>query len=252
MCKRSLYLVAFLAIVLAAPSCGAGPGDVQARLNEEFSLSMGQSALITGENLAIRFEEVTEDSRCPREVTCIWAGRVTCMVEITHAGSSYRMALTELGLSDEYSRESYEGYELAFHVTPYPEAGKKITRDTYRLHLIISRVPKLTEMLGAVLAEPFSFEGQDVTIVGYYRGWDLLQEANTTPPVTRSDWVVKDLMGAIYVSANSEAKVPEGLDPSSAGDMDIILEVRGVVRVTEVGQPYLEATSIEGVSQNRW
>lgn len=41
------------------------------------------------------------------------------MVELTHAGSSYCMALTELGLTDEYSRESYEGHELTFHVTPY-------------------------------------------------------------------------------------------------------------------------------------
>ncbi len=247
MWKRSLYLVGFLAMVLAASGCGAGPGDIQAGLNEEFALSMGQRALIAGENLGIRFEEVTEDSRCPREVTCIWAGRVTCMVEITQGGSSYRMTLTEPGLSDEYSRETYEGYELAFHVTPYPEAGKKIAKDLYRLHLIISEVPGLTGIIGPIIAEPFAFEGQDITIVGYYRGWDLLQEANTSPSVTRSDWVVKDSTGAIYVSANSEAKVPEGLDPSSAGDTDVILEVRGFVRVSEVGQSYIEATSIERI-----
>ena len=250
MWKRSIYLVAFLAIVLTASGCGGGPGDIQARLNEEFSLSMGQRALIAGENLGIRFEEVTEDSRCPREVTCIWAGRVTCMVEITHEGSSYHMALTESGLTDEYSRERYEGYELAFHVTPYPEAGKKILPDAYRLHLTVSKPPKLTERLGAVIAEPFSFEGQDITVVGYYRGWDLLQEANTSPPITRSDWVIKDSTGAIYVSANSEAKVPEGLDPGTAQDTGVILEVKGVVRVTREGQPYIEATSIERVSTN--
>jgi hypothetical protein len=113
-------------------------------LDEEFSLSVGQRASIAGENLAIRFEEVLEDSRCPRDVVCIWAGRVTCMVEITHAGSSYRMSLTELGLTDEYSSERYEGYELAFHVTPHPEAGRKIPTDTYRLHGIISKLPEPT------------------------------------------------------------------------------------------------------------
>ena len=181
MWKRSHYLVAFLAMVLAAPGCGGGPSDVQARLNEEVSLSMGQRALIAGENLGIRFEEVTEDSRCPRGVTCIWAGRVTCVVEITQASASYRMAVIEPGLSDEYSRESYGGYELAFHVTPYPEAGKKIAKDTYRLHLIISKVPELAEIIGSIIAEPVAFAGQDITIVGYYCGWDSLQEANTAP-----------------------------------------------------------------------
>lgn len=246
--KRSLYLVVFLAIALTASGCGGGPSDVQARLNEEFSLSMGQRALIPGENLEIRFDEVIEDSRCPRDVTCIWAGRVTCTVELTHVGSSYRMALTEPGLTDEYSKEMYEGYELTFHVTPYPEAGKKILRDAYWLHLIVSKLPRLTNRLGSVIAEPFSFEGQDITVVGYYRGWDLLHEANTSPPVTRSDWVIKDSTGAIYVSADSEAKVPEGLSPGSPQDTGVILEVKGVVRVTEGEQPYIEATSIERVS----
>jgi len=144
-------------------------------------LSMGQRALIVGENLEISFEDVTEDSRCPRDVICVWAGRVTCMVELTHAGSSYRMALTDLGLTDDYTKERYEDYELTFHVTPYPEAGKKIPPDAYRLHLIVTKLPKLTNRLGSVITEPFSFEGQDIIVVGYYRGWDLLHEANTSP-----------------------------------------------------------------------
>lgn len=151
--KRSLYLIGFLAIVLIASGCGCGPGDVQARLNEEFSLSTGQRALIAGEDLSIRFEEVTEDSRCPREVTCIWAGRVTCMVELVHAGSSYRMALTEPGLTDEYSRERYEEYELTFHVTPYPKVGKKIPMDAYRLHLTVSKLSEPTKIIGSIIAE---------------------------------------------------------------------------------------------------
>ena len=108
-------------------------------------------------------------------------------------------------------------------------------------------MPELTNIIGSVLAEPFAFEGRDITVVGYYRGWDLLQEANTGPPVTRSDWVIKDLTGAIYISANSEAKVPEGLRPDSLQDTGIILKVKGIVRVTEEGQAYIEAKSIERV-----
>ena len=211
-------------------------------------MSIRQRAFIAGENLEVRFKEVIEDSRCPRGVTCIWAGRVSCVIELAHTGSSYRMVLTEPGLTDEYARERSEGYELAFHVTPYPEAGKKIAKDTYRLHLIISKLPEPTKIIGSIIAEPFAFEGQDITIVGYYRGWDLLHEANTPPPVTRSDWVIKDSSGAIYISAHSVAKVPEGLSPDSLRDTGIILRVKGVVRVTKERQAYVEAKSIERVS----
>ncbi|MFH1296378.1 MAG: hypothetical protein ABIJ04_03790 [Bacteroidota bacterium] len=246
MWKHSLYLPAFLAIVLTASGCGQFD-NLWVRLNEEFYLSIGQRAFIAGENLEVRFKEVIEDSRCPTGVTCIWAGRVSCVIELAHTGSAYRMVLTESGLTDEYTRERYEGYELAFHVTPYPEAGKKIAKDTYRLHLIISKVPELTKIIGSIIAEPFAFEGQDITIVGYYSGWDLLHEANTPPPVTRSDWVIKDLTAAIYISAHSEAKVPEGLSPDSLQDTGIILKVKGIVCVTKEEQAYIEAKSIEYV-----
>lgn len=48
MWKRSLYLVAFPAIVLTLSGCTGGSGEVQARLDEEFSLSVDQRAVIAG------------------------------------------------------------------------------------------------------------------------------------------------------------------------------------------------------------
>jgi hypothetical protein len=244
--KRHPYLPVLLALLLLASSC-AGLDNSQVRLNEEFYLSMGQRALIAEEDLEIRFSEVTEDSRCPTDVTCVWPGRVTSKVEITRAGVSHEVLLTEPGLQDEYSIERHETYELSFHITPYPEAGEEITADEYRLYLIINRLSEPTEIIASIIADPFAFEGQHVTTVGYYRGWDLLHEANTPPPVTRSDWVIKDLTGAIYVSAHSEARAPKRLNPSSMQDTSTMLEVDGIVRVNKERQPYIEATSIRRV-----
>jgi hypothetical protein len=156
--------------------------------------------------------------------------------------------LTESGLSDQSNKIIYDKYGITFHVLPYPELGKEISRDEYRLRLMLSRLPQLTEKVGPIIDAPRSFEGQGITVVGYYRGWDLLHEANTSPPVTRSDWVIKDATGAIYISADSAAKLPAGLDPASLEDTGVILEVEGVVRITNGGQPYIEATSIKQVS----
>ncbi len=44
------------------------------KLGEEFELAVHQTAQITDENISITFQEVLEDSRCPVDVTCIWAG----------------------------------------------------------------------------------------------------------------------------------------------------------------------------------
>ena len=138
MLKYSLKLLIFLAIVLLLSSC-AGAGKVKVGLDEEFSLSVGQTALITGENLQIRFEEVTEDSRCPKNATCIWEGRVSCAVEISDNNSPHRMTLAQPGLTDQYTIETYEDYQLTFKVEPYPEVGREIPPNEYRLLLIVSK-----------------------------------------------------------------------------------------------------------------
>ena len=47
---------------------------VEFGLDQEFTLSGGQEAAITGENLRLRFTDVVEDSRCPMRVECFWTG----------------------------------------------------------------------------------------------------------------------------------------------------------------------------------
>ena len=103
---------------------------------------------------------------------------------------------------------------------------------------------ELTHIVASIVANPHSYEGQRVTVVGYYRGWDLLREAGTGPPVTRSDWVIKDTSGAIYVSARSGRQGLGSLDPASRNDAGAILKLVGLVHVSAEGQPYIDAESI--------
>jgi hypothetical protein len=111
----------------------------QAKLGQEFSLVIGQTVAITDEDLKIKFIEVIEDSRCQTGVYCFWAGRVTCIVEFTIKNADYKMALTEPGLTSDYTNEIYENYQLKFRIEPYPQAGKTINKSDYRLLLMISK-----------------------------------------------------------------------------------------------------------------
>ncbi len=138
MWKYSFYLLTSVFIVLLLGSC-TGTGEAKTSLDQEFSLSIGRSITIDGEDLRIKFVEVSEDSRCAKGVTCIWEGRVNVVVEITDNGSSNRIVLTQPGLTNQYAKETYKEYQLTFNVEPYPEAGKEIATDEYRLLLIISK-----------------------------------------------------------------------------------------------------------------
>lgn len=100
--------------------------------------------------------------------------------------------------------------------------------------------PDFTALIGEIRESPGDFEGKTVEIVGYFHGWDLLGEAGIPPPVTRSDWVIKDNSGAIYVTG----MLPEGLDPAAKEQTSTV--VRLAARVAKKGDAvYLEAQSVQ-------
>jgi hypothetical protein len=141
--KYSLYLLASLGIVLLLSSCIGSVEEDKVRLGEEFSLSICQGVVINGEDLHIKFVEVSEDSRCPKDVTCIWEGRVTAVVEISTDDSSQQLKLSQPGLTDAPAREMYKGYGLTYRVEPYPEKAEvEIATDEYRLLLTVSATSK--------------------------------------------------------------------------------------------------------------
>ncbi len=147
LCERT---GAMLAVVILAIGCSVPPTPTpttptpapapspQAALGKEFSLAIGQGVSIASDKLSVKFLDVTEDSRCPKGVTCIWAGQVSCVVEVILSGNTDQIKLTAMGGSTSMS-PPVSGYAFAFNVEPYPEAGKPIAKGDYRLNLTITK-----------------------------------------------------------------------------------------------------------------
>lgn len=99
-------------------------------------------------------------------------------------------------------------------------------------------------LIGDILADPERYQGQEVTVVAYYRGWDLLGEAGSGPPLTRSDVAVADATGGIYIAfAGEEARgdIPP-LAPLDREATETLLRLHGVVQMNPNGQPYILVT----------
>jgi hypothetical protein len=106
--------------------------------------------------------------------------------------------------------------------------------------LLITACPPTTPpsevAIGEVRAASALYEGKTVTIEGVYQGW---QGGYGSPPVTRSDWLVEDNTGWLYVTGK-----PAGdLDP--LGDIGRPVKITGQVELTEEGEPYLVAEEVE-------
>jgi len=141
-----------LAVLALAAGLAVGcapPEDIEVGLGQPAILAPGQSAVIESEGFAIKFVEVIGDSRCPSGVTCIWQGEVSLLVEITIAGSDYRLVLIQPGLTAEPASKFFGGYELVFSVEPYPQEGGDIAAGDYRLHITINEAFTLE---GGILA----------------------------------------------------------------------------------------------------
>ena len=138
MLKRTLFLISLFVFTIFS-GCQSSDGAIKASLNREFSLAIGQTAEIQGEQLSIKFVEIQEDSRCPRGAMCIWQGRVSSVLQVSDGSDSVKIVLTEPGLSDQYGRGTYKKYEFTSHVQPYPEMSKKIAGGDYRVLLTVQR-----------------------------------------------------------------------------------------------------------------
>ena len=77
--------------------------------------------------------------------------------------------------------------------------------------------------IGEIRAAPTVYQGKVVTIEGKYQGW---KGGYGSPPVTRSDWLVEDATGWLYVTGK-----PAGLDP--LGDVGHPIKVTGKVELTQ-------------------
>jgi hypothetical protein len=83
-----------LATALALASCVGAPGDAGGREPprrppELLGVSYGElNEVVRVGGLTVRPLAVVEDSRCPSNVTCVWAGRVVLRVAISGMGGT--------------------------------------------------------------------------------------------------------------------------------------------------------------------
>ena len=134
--RHVLILVAIVLISLTGcpknqVAFTVGPG-------ETFTLGVGQSARITGEDMVVTFNEVIGDSRCAQNVVCTWEGVASISITVVYKGASYSMALNQPGLTEQ-AKQAFAGYTLTFSLNPYPRAGEEISPKDYRLTLTVTK-----------------------------------------------------------------------------------------------------------------
>jgi hypothetical protein len=121
--RSSLFATAFLTLACETP------GGLQPSLDQPFSLRVGETAEFANAQLSVTFRAVSEDSRCPSDVVCVWEGNGQVRLEIRLRGSLQTLALN----TTTQPREAPVGsYRLRLdELAPLPEASRPIPPAKY-------------------------------------------------------------------------------------------------------------------------
>ena len=106
------------------------------RLGQEFELKINQEGTIEGEGLAVAFESVLQDGRCPEGVDCIWAGNAK--IKIRLGKQKQTPGAVELNTGVKPKSSSFLDYEIKLvALNPRPKADKPVEPNEYKATLIV-------------------------------------------------------------------------------------------------------------------
>lgn len=122
--------------LLAATGCDNNPNSPSSPLNTEFTLARGESRSIEDTSIEVRFNGVTNDSRCPADAICITGGDAHVNIRV-NSGLNSRDYVLHTGDMKPVTHDN-----LTIHLvelSPYPFSSRTIQPDEYRARLRVTR-----------------------------------------------------------------------------------------------------------------
>lgn len=132
---KNYISVLFICLLIFITTSGCDD-IVSANLNEEFYITQGQKAELKDSGLEITFNRVSEDSRCPRGVECVWEGNGRIKISVYHP--AFGTETKELNTTVEPRQAVVGKFKIGLsELQPYPEKDKEISPENYRIRLIV-------------------------------------------------------------------------------------------------------------------
>ncbi|MEQ1764183.1 MAG: hypothetical protein ABL984_13720 [Pyrinomonadaceae bacterium] len=127
--KKLLTGIMFLIFAVGvSPTHAKQSNDVKVQINKA----------VTTKGIRIEFVELVEDSRCPADVQCIWAGNAKIKVKVTKGGKSQ---VLDLEMVTKGMKPNYGDYLLKLKgLTPELRSNVRINRNGYIATIEVKKV----------------------------------------------------------------------------------------------------------------
>lgn len=110
-----------------APTTYVNPVPEDTATSTEFQIKIGEKEIFG--KLSVAIFALLEDSRCPKDVVCIQAGRATAGLNIEEIGENTPFLSKEVAIGDSVD---FGGYKVTLQdILPYPISTQKTPDDEY-------------------------------------------------------------------------------------------------------------------------
>jgi hypothetical protein len=167
-----------------------GGSPTKASLGVPFTLAPGETAEVEDSDIYVKFLNVTEDSRCPSDVVCVWAGQVSVSINLLTSDSDLGTFTLTLGAASNTSMAErvVEGFRIKLtDVQPYPVSTHQIALSEYRASLAISKEDGGSATARSVLVMALGRGDLDPTITKFISSWSVEKQSGVAIFVTRNN-----------------------------------------------------------------
>ncbi len=129
--KALIFLSFFLTL------CFGGSVQSNAQNSQTARVQINSQKRLSKSRLTISFVELVEDSRCPTDTNCIWAGNAKIKIRLTKSGKPAKTV--ELN-TNPGNTAVFGGYKFQLKaLTPQPATNIRINRNGYVATISVSR-----------------------------------------------------------------------------------------------------------------
>ena len=98
--------------------------------SKQVEVQIGHEQKVANGGIRLKFVDLIEDSRCPTDTQCIWAGNAKIKISLSNAGR--RAKLFEINTGIKPQTILFAGYEIKIvKLTPAPASNIRIRKDGY-------------------------------------------------------------------------------------------------------------------------
>ena len=129
-----------------------GEVKTSTKAGETIHFKEGEKKFLKEYEMTVSFKEISEDSRCPKDVQCIWSGVAVAQVEVM--GTTTRPMILNLASMENAGRNyhksaNFNGYTFTLtEINPYPESSKGTAslKGNYNIGITIKKTENTSTM----------------------------------------------------------------------------------------------------------